>query len=185
MTKGKSIHRTTPEELLQGALENHGFAAEYARQRVRRSLSEALFRLRRDLGLTQTVVAEAAGWRQPYVARLEGNPSDAAGALERIEKFANACGASAMLLFVDRRTGSVKQAVSVGEDENLRQAATNMVGASVAAVGGSVKAPEVEAVVLAVEEADAAVGLAHERLESLRSHLDAIQVHELKPDLAR
>jgi len=176
---------TTANELLAGALKDEGFAAEYDRQRVRRVLSDALFRLRKGLGLTQASLAQRVGWRQPYVARLEGNPSEAAAAMERIEKFANACGASAMLVFVDEKTGAIKDSVSIGSKQSLQEMATHLIGAPAATIGETTTADrleEMKAVVVAAEETNVALGAATERL---RSSLQALQEHEAHAALER
>ncbi len=176
-----SMTETTVNDLLAGALANDGFAAEYEKQRIRRVLSEALFRLRKSLGLTQTTLAQRVGWRQPYVARLEGNPSEAAAAMERIEKFANACGASTMVVFVDEKTGAIKESVSIGAKQSLQELASHLVGAPVATLGagvGSYRLDELKAAVVAVEE----IGAATERL---RSQLEVFQGQEAHAAMAR
>jgi len=176
---------TTITELLAGAMQEEGFAAEYEKSRLRRALSEALFRLRKSLGLTQTTLAQRVGWRQPYVARLEGNPSESAAAMERLEKFANACGASTMLLFVDQRTGIVRESVAVGAQHNLQEVAAQWVGAPVASLSESAAArdqlQEMEAVVSAAEETSVALDAATQRL---KSRLETFREHEAQMHVA-
>ncbi|MGJ7498111.1 helix-turn-helix domain-containing protein [Variovorax sp. RT4R15] len=173
-----SMRETTAAELLGDAIQDEGFAAEYEKNRLRLVLSEALFRLRKSLGLTQTTLAQRVGWRQPYVARLEGNPSESAAAMERLEKFANACGASTVLLFVDQRTGTIRESVAVGPKQSLREVAAQWVGTPVSSIeesGARIELEEMQAVVSAVEETSVALGAATQRL---RSQLEAIREHE-------
>ncbi len=175
---GTGMADTTVNDLLADALKDQEFAAEYEKQRIRRVLSEALFRLRKGLGLTQTALAQRVGWRQPYVARLEGNPSEAATAMERLEKFANACGASTMLLFVDQNTGAIKQSVSLGAQPSLQAIASQLVGAPSASLGEPLdpyRLEEMKAVVVAAEQTNFAIGAATERL---KSQLEAFQGQE-------
>jgi len=172
---------TTVNELLSGALKDEGFAAEYKSQRVRRALSESLFRLRKGLGLTQTSLAQRVGWQQPYVARLEGNPSEAAESMERIEKFANACGASTMLLFVDEKTGEIKESISIGARQSLQEIATNLIGAPAASIGEPMTASrleEIKSVVVAVEETNIALGAATKQLKSQVQRLQIQEAYE-------
>ena len=71
--------------------------------------------LRRTAGLRQRDVADAAGWQQPYVARLEDANSPLLRSLERVERYANACGATGLMVFLDRETGEVRRTMALGE----------------------------------------------------------------------
>lgn len=180
--------QTTVGELLAGALQDPAFAVEYEKQRLRRVLSEALFGLRKSLGLTQSTLAQRVGWRQPYVARLEGNPSEAAAAMERIEKFASACGASTLLLFVDKHTGVVKESVALGAQQSLQRIAAHMAEVPAAAIAEArPREPsaleEMKAVVAAAEQTQAAMGAATKRL---RFQIETVE-HEFhaQPTAAR
>ena len=72
--------------------------------------------LRKVAGMTQRQVADAAGWQQPYVDRLEDARSPLLGALSRIERYAQACGCTTVLAFADARTGEVVRTLHLGED---------------------------------------------------------------------
>jgi transcriptional regulator with XRE-family HTH domain len=71
--------------------------------------------LRRSVGLTQREVAGIAGWKQPYVARLEDERSPLLGVLSRLERYADACGATGVLVFVDQQTGQVRRTLALGD----------------------------------------------------------------------
>ena len=64
--------------------------------------------LRRFAGKTQRDVAEFVGWHQPYVARLE-NPAESSllKSLTLLESYAQACGATTLVTFVDPETGEI------------------------------------------------------------------------------
>lgn len=71
--------------------------------------------LRKVAGLTQSEVAESAGWEQPYVSRLEDAESPLIGSLSRVERYANACRSTAVLVFVDPSSGKVQRSMALGE----------------------------------------------------------------------
>jgi transcriptional regulator with XRE-family HTH domain len=71
--------------------------------------------LRKVAGMTQSAVAAAAGWKQPYVARLEDAQSPLLGGLARVERYADACGFTTVLVFVDKNTGAVERTLNLGE----------------------------------------------------------------------
>ncbi len=109
--------RTTVDALLQGARKDRFVELEYTgrRRRIQRAMSEALFRLRKGASLTQAALGERTGWQQPYVARIERGEAQMITALEGLEAFAQATDTSAVVLFVDRTTGQVRQRVALGE----------------------------------------------------------------------
>ena len=71
--------------------------------------------LRKLAGMTQSSVAAAAGWQQPYVARLEDARSPLLGSLTRLERYADACGFTTVLAFVDKETGAVVRTLNLGD----------------------------------------------------------------------
>lgn len=71
--------------------------------------------LRKVAGMTQSSVAAAAGWHQPYVARLEDARSPLLGGLTRLERYADACGFTTVLAFVDKETGAVVRTLNLGD----------------------------------------------------------------------
>ena len=71
--------------------------------------------LRKVAGMTQSSVAQAAGWQQPYVARLEDARSPLLGGLSRLERYADACGFTTVLAFVDKETGVVVRTLNLGD----------------------------------------------------------------------
>jgi|WetSurMetagenome_2_1015567.scaffolds.fasta_scaffold02272_11 hypothetical protein len=70
--------------------------------------SRGLTWLRRFAGKTQRDVGEFVGWHQPYVARLE-NPAESSllKSLTLLESYAQACGATTLVTFVDPETGEI------------------------------------------------------------------------------
>lgn len=74
--------------------------------RPRRELGDALARLRARAGLTQTQVAEVAGWDQPYVSKMESaeGPWPSAASLD---KFARACNSGVGWVFLQEQEGTV------------------------------------------------------------------------------
>lgn len=117
------------DELLEASLKNADFAKFYAKGRLRRSLAVALLRIRKSAGLTQSKLGEIVGWKQPYVARLERDNSDALAAIERLEQYSSACGVSTMMLFVDKQTGEVKSSLAIGDSPLIQKLAKKMEGA--------------------------------------------------------
>lgn len=71
--------------------------------------------LRKVAGMTQRQLADAAGWKQPYVDRLEDARSPLLGGLSRMERYAGACGFTTVLVFVDKQTGTVARTLPLGE----------------------------------------------------------------------
>lgn len=71
--------------------------------------------LRKVAGMTQQAVADRAGWHQPYVARLEDANSPLLGALGRAERYADACGHTTVLVFVDKESGAIARTLNLGE----------------------------------------------------------------------
>ena len=71
--------------------------------------------LRKRAGLSQREVAREAGWHQPYVQRLEDANSPLLRGLSRLERYAQACGVTAVLTFVDRQTGEVVRTLPLDE----------------------------------------------------------------------
>ena len=79
--------------------------------------------LRRIAGMTQQQVAEAAGWKQPYVDRLEDATSPLLKSLSRLERYARACKVTTVIAFVDPGTGQVVRTLPLdeaGEETALR-----------------------------------------------------------------
>jgi len=111
--------KTTVDEMVRGASEDPLFAQAYnsPKARIRRAMGEALFRLRKGTNLTQAALAERAGWQQPYVAKIERGDAQMITSLEGLEAFANAAGASALVVFVDRTSGAVRAQVPLGAAE--------------------------------------------------------------------
>lgn len=88
------------DKLIKGQLEKRpDLSEEWGQTELRRELASALIRLRKDAGLTQTQVAETAGWDQSYVSKLESAlgpwPTHT-----NLERFSAACGADVALVFV-------------------------------------------------------------------------------------
>lgn len=77
--------------------------------------------LRKSKGITQAILAEKTGWKQPYISRLEDANSPILPALQRIERYASACGYSGIITFVDQETGEIAQTIALSE--NAEQAA--------------------------------------------------------------
>ncbi len=71
--------------------------------------------LRKKAGMTQRDLASAAGWKQPYVDRLEDARSPLLGALARVERYARACGFTTVVVFVDKQTDAVARTLPLGE----------------------------------------------------------------------
>jgi transcriptional regulator with XRE-family HTH domain len=71
--------------------------------------------LRKTRGMTQSALAEKAAWKQPYVSRLEDASSPILPALERLDRYASACGYSVVITFVDRETGKIAQTIPLSE----------------------------------------------------------------------
>jgi transcriptional regulator with XRE-family HTH domain len=111
--------KITVDELLRGARKDRLFEEEYQtpKRRIQRAVSEMLFRLRKVRNLTQTELAERAGWQQPYVARIERGEAQMITGLEGLEAYANALDASTVLMFVDRKTSNVLSKVRLGESD--------------------------------------------------------------------
>ena len=72
-----------------------------------REIAIALTKLRRDAGLTQRQVAEKAGWKQPYVARLESG-LDHMPSPETVARFAEVCNAEAGLILIRKGPSGVE-----------------------------------------------------------------------------
>lgn len=115
--------KITVDELERSALEDPLFAQAYHSPlaRIRRVMSEALFRLRKERNLTQAALAERAGWQQPYIARIERGEAQMITGLEALENFAQAADATSIVLFVDRQTGQVRAKVPLGDADQLPQ----------------------------------------------------------------
>lgn len=71
--------------------------------------------LRKVAGMTQSAVADAAGWQQPYVARLEDARSPLLSGLSRLERYADACGFTTVVVFVDKESGAVVRTLNLGD----------------------------------------------------------------------
>lgn len=123
------IQKEFADELLEAGLKRADFAEFYARGRLRRSLAVALLRIRKAAKLTQSELGSIVGWKQPYVARLEGDNSAALVAIERLEQYSSACGVSAMMLFIDKQTGEVKSSLAIGDSPLVQSLAKKMEGA--------------------------------------------------------
>lgn len=83
--------------------------------------------LRRVTGRTQRDVANATGWKQPYVARLEDANSPLLRSMERMERYANACGMTGVIVFFDEESGEIRRTMALGQsgtqfEEPLRDA---------------------------------------------------------------
>ena len=105
------------DDLVRGAREDALFNEEYTspKARIRRAMSETLFRLRKGLHLTQATLAERAGWQQPYVAKIERGDAQMITALEGLEQFAQAVDATVVVSFVDPKTSQIRAQVALGE----------------------------------------------------------------------
>jgi transcriptional regulator with XRE-family HTH domain len=112
---------TTVEALIANARTHPGFEQEYQKSRLQRTVAEALFRLRRAANLTQTALGNKAGWAQPYVARLERGEANSVSALEGVERYANACEVSAIVVFIDPKTQIVRDSIALGDDPRLQE----------------------------------------------------------------
>jgi len=84
--------------------------------RLQKRFLRAFAWLRRSAGLTQRELAQEAGWKQPYVARLEDERSPLIMAMARIERYALACGATGVMIFVDKQSGEVRRSLALGDD---------------------------------------------------------------------
>jgi len=60
-------------------------------------------------------LARRAGWKQPYVARIERGDAVMISALEGLEAFAKAANTTAVVLFLDTETATVREQVTLGE----------------------------------------------------------------------
>jgi transcriptional regulator with XRE-family HTH domain len=109
--------RINVDDLVRGARADALFNEEYTspKARIRRAMSETLFRLRKGLSLTQAALAERAGWAQPYVAKIERGDAQMITALEGLEQFAQAVDATVVVSFVDPKTSQVRAQVALGE----------------------------------------------------------------------
>ena len=110
---------TGVEKLLEGAREDPEFERLYQRDRLRRIVADEFFRLRKTSGLTQEVLGQKAGWAQPYVARLERGEANSIGAIEAMQRYAEACGATAVMLYIDPLTLKVRGSVSLGQEAKV------------------------------------------------------------------
>lgn len=70
-----------------------------------------LRRMRRAAGLSQSALAEAAGWSQPYVSRLERFDGKTP-TLDVMEKWARACGFAGELRVYPQGRGSASEVVA-------------------------------------------------------------------------
>ena len=104
---------TTVERLIKGARSDPVFDEVYRKNSLRRAVAETLFRLRKTANLTQEALGKKAKWAQSYVARLERGEANSVSAMEGIERYANACGASVVLVLVDPKTNIVQGASMV------------------------------------------------------------------------
>ena len=109
--------KITVDELVRGARADALFNEEYTspKARIRRAMSQTLFRLRKGLNLTQAALAERAGWAQPYVAKIERGDAQMITALEGLEQFAKAVDATVVVSFVDPETSQMREQVALGE----------------------------------------------------------------------
>jgi transcriptional regulator with XRE-family HTH domain len=71
--------------------------------------------LRKRAGMSQRDLAREAGWHQPYVQRLEDANSPLLRGLSRLERYAQACGVTAVLTFVDKETGEVARTLPLDD----------------------------------------------------------------------
>jgi len=95
------------DRLIERQLEKRsGLRERWNLARPRRELGDALARLRARAGLTQTQLAEIAGWDQPYVSKLESaeGPWPSAASLD---KFARACNSGVGWVFLQEQEDSV------------------------------------------------------------------------------
>lgn len=84
--------------------------------------------LRKSRGLTQTALAEATGWQQPHISKLEDFDSPLVSALEKMQRYAKACGYTSVVTFIDPQTQRLAYTIALGEEgeaiaEKLEQAA--------------------------------------------------------------
>lgn len=79
--------------------ERPNLARLWEEKRPMREMALALTELRRAAGLTQRQLADAAGWKQSYVARLE-SAIDRMPSPETVARFAEACEAEAGLVLI-------------------------------------------------------------------------------------
>lgn len=105
------------ERLRQQELEDREFVRAHKASELRRRLSNALIAMRKRAGLTQQGLADEARWKQPFVARLEGLATLALPSADRIKRYAEACGRHAVILFVNPKTMTVEDVVSLFPDK--------------------------------------------------------------------
>jgi transcriptional regulator with XRE-family HTH domain len=125
------VTRNFVDELLTSGLKNDAFREFYSQGGLRRALASALVRIRKAAGLTQSALGDKVGWKQPYVTRLERGDSDALAAMERVGRFASACGVSTILIFADR-SARVLGSVAISRDDHTNELARNLEGETIA-----------------------------------------------------
>ena len=94
-------------------------AAAWEAGEPRRRLSGALVAMRKAAGLSQRALAEAVGWKQPQVARME-SATGPWPTREALHDYARACGRTVGLVFVHPRSGHalhIDSAVAFGSGE--------------------------------------------------------------------
>ena len=72
--------------------------------------------LRRSKGLTQTMLAEATGWKQPHVSRLEDFDSSLITSLEKLQRYAKACNYTGVIAFVDLDTKQIAHTIALDKE---------------------------------------------------------------------
>jgi transcriptional regulator with XRE-family HTH domain len=90
------------DTLLEGLIREDQAALKlWEERRPRARLSAALLRVRRGLKLTQSDVARKMGLEQSNIARIEG-AQGAAQTTEALIRYANACGLTLGIVFLNR-----------------------------------------------------------------------------------
>jgi transcriptional regulator with XRE-family HTH domain len=100
------------DRLFQKELQDEEFSRTWAESEPKRALAIKLVRLRTDGNLTQSELAEKAGWHKSYVSRLE-SASGPMPDLRTIVKYTAACGAAAGLVFGPAERGGVRPSYTV------------------------------------------------------------------------
>ncbi|MBI3676890.1 MAG: helix-turn-helix domain-containing protein [Proteobacteria bacterium] len=90
--------------------ERDDFRLAHEKSRFKRAIAMALVGIRKGAGLTQTELANRAGWDKAYVSRLEG-ASGGLPELETLMHYANVCRAPLRLAVGDPVYGNVIELV--------------------------------------------------------------------------
>lgn len=107
---------TSADDLKKRLLrERPDFQEEWDRTASRRQIALALRGMRISVELTQTELAERAGWKQAFVAKLESLDQSSIPDLETIKRYAEACGHEPAIFFVKREKHNRRTSLKITE----------------------------------------------------------------------